>query len=157
MRELQKHVFDLWPLPTKRPITSPPSCVSASPGPSDRRPRDVQRHPEGLGCLPAASGSGLAAAPTAVAVVLQPRLLAGRLVASQAAAMDSTKSVCTKWKKKSKWENYILLLSESCCIFSSAASGSLFDFCNIIFFILKFILMVFVLLFNFPFSLAALC
>lgn len=81
------------------------SAVSPPPpGPSDRRPRDVQRHPEGLGRVLAAGWPGLTAAPTAVAVVLQPLLLAGRLVASQAAAMDSTKSVCTKWKKKAKRE-----------------------------------------------------
>lgn len=76
------------------PVSPPPL------GPPDRRPRDVQRHPEGLGRLPATGGPGLTAAPAALAVVLQPLLLTGRLVASQAAAMDLTKSICTKKEKK---------------------------------------------------------
>lgn len=58
-------------------------CVAPS-GPSDRRSKYVQRHPEKLGCLQTARGPGLSAAPAALAVVLQPAgaLLAGRLVAS---------------------------------------------------------------------------
>lgn len=52
------------------------------PGPSDRRPRHVQRHRQQLGRLQAARGPRLsAAAPAALAVVLQP---AGALLVAAA-------------------------------------------------------------------------
>lgn len=58
-----------------------PVCLS---GPPDRRSEYIQRHPEELGCVQAARGPGLSAAPVAVAVVLRPArpLLGERLVAS---------------------------------------------------------------------------
>lgn len=130
-------VFDLRPLRTKRPITPCLSCVSAPLGPPDRRPRDVQRHPEGLGRLPAAGGPGLTAAPAALAVVLQPLLLTGRLVASQAAAMDLTKSICTK-KEKKRNEKIISFFSVKAVVLFLPPPPDLF---------LTFVLLLFFLLF----------
>lgn len=66
----------------RRTKLNPPVCPVRPSGPSDRCSRNIQRHPERLSRLQAARGPGLAAAPAAVAVVLRPLLLAGRLVAS---------------------------------------------------------------------------
>lgn len=99
-------------------------------------------------CCPRCSGCGTAASP--------PHRASCSLTSSRDGLDEKH---LYKKGKKAKRENYILLLSKSCCTFSSPASGSLFDFCIIIiFFILKLCFsMVFVFLFYFPFSLAALC
>lgn len=78
-------------------------------------------------CCPRCSGCGTAASP--------PHRASCSLTSSRDGLDEKH---LYKKGKKAKRENYILLLSKSCCTFSSPASGSLFDFCIIIIIFLLF-------------------